>query len=306
MQCVERRQFYGKSMLITGASQGIGKSIALEASLRGISHLILTSRSRETLNRVKEEIHVEIRKSLENSTHTGNNRVHYRLIGLLTNLVVDIVEADLSSKEGPSNLIEETHSLLQKVDKDAKLDYLVLNHITGSDFGLWLTRNKDKDYRNQQNLEDMFRTNTFSYIWIATKAVNTLMSTTGHIVVVSSLAGHVGVPNTAAYSATKHALHGFFNALRVEMDIMQIDIGITLAAIGATDTEGAKQVMKQLPTVAWDAPIDAARAILRGAALKKREIFHPHHKVFPAVFLYSVVPQVIDYLLKVVNKSAMS
>ena len=128
----------------------------------------------------------------------------------------------------------------------------------------------------------------------------------GHIVVVSSLAGHVGVPNTAVYSATKHALHGFFNALRVEMEMMQIDIGITLAAIGATDTEGAKHVMKQLPTVSWDDSTGAARAILRGAALKKREVFHPHHKVFPAVFLYSIVPQVIDYLLRVVNKSTIN
>jgi len=53
-------------------------------------------------------------------------------------------------------------------------------------------------------------------------------ATKGHIGVVSSLAGHVGTPKTAVYSATKHALHGFFNALRVEMQMDRCGAGMCL------------------------------------------------------------------------------
>ena len=118
----------------------------------------------------------------------------------------------------------------------------------------------------------MFQTNTFSYIWTSTAAMDLLKQNQGQIVVVSSLAGHVGVPNTAVHSSTKHALHGFFNALRLEMKMMKMDVGVTLA-IGATDTEGAKNVMKKLSSVQWEPASEAALSILRGAALKKREIY---------------------------------
>lgn len=300
----EKRHFYGKTMLITGASQGIGKSIALEASRKGVSHLILVSRSKEKLEGVKEKIHIEIREMLENMTKTGKNKLHYQYMGYLTNIVVDTIVADLSTEQGSMQMVDDAQKILQSKEKDIVLDYLILNHITGSNFGLWLERDgSNQNHEHQGNLEPMFRTNTFSYIWITTRAMKTLLLDKGHIVVISSLAGHVGVPNTAVYSATKHALHGFFNALRVEFEMMQVSTRITLAAIGATDTEGAKTVMKRLPSVSWDDSMSAAKAILRGAALNKREIFHPHHKVFPAIFLYNLLPQVIDHLLRTINNS---
>ena len=287
-------------MLVTGASQGIGKSIALEASKKGVSHLILVSRSKEKLDEVKAAIHVEIREIMKNVAETDKKKLHYQYIGSLANIVVDTVAADLSTEQGSQQMVEDAQKLLQK-EKDVSLDYLILNHITSSDFGLWFERDGERNSEHQRNLESMFRTNMFSYVWITTRAMKTLLREKGHIVVVSSLAGHVGVPNTAVYSATKHALHGFFNALRVEFEMMQVSTHVTLAAIGATDTEGAKSVMKRLPSVSWDDSTSAAKAILRGAALRKREIFHPHYKVFPAVFLYNFFPQIIDYLLVVIN-----
>ena len=105
----------------------------------------------------------------------------------------------------------------------------------------------------------------------------------------------------ARHGASQKETNSFFNALRVEFEMMQVSTHVTLAAIGATDTEGAKSVMKRLPSVSWDDSTSAAKAILRGAALRKREIFHPHYKVFPAVFLYNFFPQIIDYLLVVIN-----
>ena len=45
---------------------------------------------------------------------------------------------------------------------------------------------------------------------------------------------------------------------------------------------------KMHETVVWDPASDAAVAILNGAVNRKREIFHPHHKVFPAILIYSI------------------
>ena len=305
LQFAEKTHFYGKSMLITGASQGIGKSIALEVGRRGISHLILASRSKEKLEQVKEEIHIEIRETLQNITRSGKNKLHYQYMGLLTNIIIDTVAIDLSSKTGCLELVDETQTLLRKEHKKPGLNFLVLNHITSSHFGLWLKGDDGSINQHQDNLERMFQINTFSYIWIATAAINTLLRDKGHITVLSSLAGHVGVPNTAMYSSTKHALHGFFNAMRIEVRMMEVNVGIMLAAIGATDTEGAKSVMEQLPTVTWDDSRGAARAILRGIALNKREIFHPHHKVFPVVILYKCCPHIIDWLLRLINEGTI-
>jgi short-subunit dehydrogenase involved in D-alanine esterification of teichoic acids len=115
---------------------------------------------------------------------------------------------------------------------------------------------------------------------LTTYAIDALRKANGQIVVVSSLAGHVGVPNTALYSSSKHALHGFFNSLvyhfslnyymyniiikliyiisllktqRIELKLMNIEnVGITICAIGATDTEGAREVQKNFGSlVKW-------------------------------------------------------
>lgn len=178
------------------------------------------------------------------------------------------------------------------------IDYLVLNHITNSHYGLWFDNDKG-DHKEKSYLVDIMRVNTFSYIWIATAAMKELMRTNGRIAVVSSLAGHVGTPYTAAYSASKHALHGFFNALRNELRILgNNSVSITLCAIGATDTEGASGAKAQLTKVAWDPPEDAAVSIIKGLTGGKRDVYHPHHKVFPAVFINKLFPSLFDYILR--------
>lgn len=253
--------FLGKAIVITGGSQGIGKAIAKECVKLGIAQILIASRSLSKLENVKRELQT--------------------LAGDRTKIFTYAV--DLSSEENCKKLITFCETQMGSVD------YLVLNHITDSRYGLWTTDNAQLP-GGHSFLSDMFKVNTFSYIWLATAALDTLTKSGGHISVVSSLAGHVGVPNTAVYSSTKHALHGFFNALRVELRLLGNDnVGITLCAIGATDTEGAKEVMKKMGSaVTWESPDRAAVAILRGAVNRKREIFHPHYLVFPATVIYNI------------------
>lgn len=229
---------------------------------------------------------------------------------------IDVLAADLSTKEDCEEVITNATRIM------SGMDVLILNHITSSPYDFWIHHN--------DTLERVFYVNAFSYIWMATAALETLQERAGRIVVVSSLAGHIGTPLVAAYSASKHALHGFFNALRVELAMKKSLMSITLCAIGATDTEGASAAKSRVKAVTWDPPIHAAevidssltyrthaffdyisnrvygmvilwQAIVRGAALRKREIFHPHHIVFPSIMLYNIFPFVMDRILAFVN-----
>mmetsp|Transcript_12530 Transcript_12530/g.18785 ORF Transcript_12530/g.18785 Transcript_12530/m.18785 type:complete len:316 (-) Transcript_12530:97-1044(-) len=272
----------GKRILITGASQGIGRCIAEELSKFSILHLVIVARSRSKL--------LDVKKSMErnlNSTHI---------------ISINLISADLSSKTDCSNVIEKAAELM------GGLDMIILNHITNAQYGLWWKQQENLETQYLERvkfLQDIFQVNTFSYIWLATASIKYLTASKGQIVVVSSLAGHVGTPMTAAYSATKHALHGFFNAFRIELGLQNTKISITLCSIGATETEGAKYVQEKMTSVQWDSPTDAALAIIQGASRRQREIFHPHHKVFPTIILYNIMPGFIDWILSYVAKSTM-
>ena len=65
--------------------------------------------------------------------------------------------------------------------------------------------------------EDVMRVNFWGSVWCTHAALPALIAAKGSIVAVSSLAGIVGVPGRTAYSASKFAQAGFFEALRAEM-----------------------------------------------------------------------------------------
>lgn len=265
----------GKRVLITGASLGIGKHLAFEYADRRVSHMVLISRSLDGLAKVRDGI-------------------FERNPGLSGGLKIDILAADLSSEAASVRAVDQSAALM------GGLDILVLNHVTRSILDSWL----DIEGRFEYMLET-FNVNTFSYIWMATASIDHLNKSSGQIVVVSSFAGHVGTPKTAIYSAAKHALHGFFDGFRNELIMSGMgNIAITMCAIGSTDTEGATSFKKRITTVTWDPPGDAAAAIVNGGALRRRDIYHPQHIVYPSVLLDKIYPAGLDYFLRFSLSSA--
>lgn len=259
---------FGRRVIVTGASYGIGKHLAIELGRLGAKEIVIASRTASKLNLVKKEIEEKY-----------NSTVH-------------VIAVDLSNAKDCDQFIRDS------VLKMGGLDILLLNHITNSRFGTWLVDNKNSA-EGHSFIEEMFNVNAFSYIWLATAAMDELTKSGGAIGVVSSVAGHVGTPKTAIYSSTKHALHGFFDALRIELPMVGIhNVSITLCAIGATDTEGAAAVKAQVSAVTWDPPQPAAKAIVEGVVMRKREIFHPHYLVKPLLVLNSIAPGLVDYLLR--------
>lgn len=82
--------------------------------------------------------------------------------------------------------------------------------------------------------EELMRINLWGSVWCTQAALPHLKAARGRIVAVSSLAGLIGVPGRTAYSASKFALTGFFEALRAELK--GAGVSVTIAYPGVVDT----------------------------------------------------------------------
>jgi short-subunit dehydrogenase len=189
------RSFEGKVVWITGASSGIGEALSQVFAGLG-ARLILSSRNSEALERVKRQ------------SPGAKRDIH-------------ILPLDLS----------RTGSLKRKAAQAlkiyGKIDVLVHNAGVASrdlaaDIGLDVDRY-------------IMDTNYFGPVSL-TKAVLPAMlkQGSGQILVVSSISGKFGVPKLSAYSASKHALHGFFESLRAE--VFKDNIQVTIAVPGFVKT----------------------------------------------------------------------
>jgi dehydrogenase/reductase SDR family protein 7B len=179
--------FKDKIVWITGASSGIGEALAYEFAARG-AYLILSGRNLKELERVN---------------------IKCKSIG----------------KEGficPLDLADG-RSILQAVDQVLKqcgsVHYLV-NNGGISQRSRIIETSLDVDRR-------IMEVNYFGTITL-TKAVLPAMikNNGGHLIVISSLSGKLGLPVRSAYCASKHALHGFFDSLRIEMAPYNIKVTI--------------------------------------------------------------------------------
>lgn len=155
------------------------------------------------------------------------------------------------------------------------------------------------------NDRKIFEVNYFGHVQM-TKAVlpQMLKRRTGHIVTISSLTGKWGFYLRSAYSASKHALHGFFDSLRMEVE--DEGIQVTLVTPGFIATEISKHALDKSgnPTGEMDnnqaqgiSSEACANQILAGIAAGKRE-FGVGGKELRALFLHRYFPKVFRKILK--------
>lgn len=83
--------------------------------------------------------------------------------------------------------------------------------------------------------EQLMRVNHWGSVWCTHAALPHLLKRQGRLVAVSSLAGLVGVPGRTAYCATKFAMTGFFEALRVELAPRGVSVTIAYPGVVATE-----------------------------------------------------------------------
>lgn len=139
-----------------------------------------------------------------------------------------------------------------------------------------------------------------------TKAVlpKMLARRNGHIVPISSVIGYVGIPTRSAYSASKHALHGFFDALRAETakDGIRVTIvcpGYIRTAVSENALRGDGTKHGQLDETHAKAmlPEDAAPKIIDGVAKNKLEV-RVGGKEIHAIAIQRFLPRVAAKLVR--------
>lgn len=168
-----------KIMLITGASSGIGKEIAIKAAQKG-AKLILVARSTDKL------------KSLAFSLHKA-----FKTESL-------IVTCDMSQSR-------QIDRLVKKVDaKFGRVDYLV----NCAGYGKF----KEASEFTYDEMMAMFKVNTFGMMYLS-KLISVKMKELkrGHIFFVSSMAGKISTPSSSVYAASKAAIISYADALRLEL-----------------------------------------------------------------------------------------
>jgi short-subunit dehydrogenase len=127
--------------------------------------------------------------------------------------------------------------------------------------------------------ETLMRINLWGSVWCTQAALPQLKANRGRIVAVASLAGLVGVPGRTAYSATKFALVGFFEALRTELS--EAGVSVTLAYPGVVATETRRRGFNAAGQPAGRSGLDergamsvaeCARLILEGTLQRRRDV----------------------------------
>jgi len=231
--------FQERRVWITGASSGIGEALARAFHQAG-AKLILSARREDELKRVQEACGGE-----------PSTRV----------LPLDVTSAD--------ELSEKTH---QALGMFAGIDILVLN--------AGITQRSRTRETDESVYRRLMEVNFFAPEAMARAVLPSMLEQkSGHLVVISSVAGKFGVPMRSGYCATKFALHGFFEALRAEEE--RNGIHVTLVCPGYIRTEislsalrgDGRQHAKMDSELAKGMPADeCARRILRGVAGQKNEI----------------------------------
>ena len=154
------------------------------------------------------------------------------------------------------------------------IDVLVLNHV------LYEVKRWQAD-RNFNDVAKAFDTNVLSYIHLTTLFLPSLQASRGRLLVISSGLGVITYPYFALYCSNKHALHGFFNALRQDLALEKNEMTITLSVLGAIATDNALKVSSGNPVAGssgWTrlSSDDASRAVVEASLHRERQIYFPN------------------------------
>jgi short-subunit dehydrogenase len=237
--------FRDKSVLITGASSGIGEELALQLGAAS-AHVTLTARRKELLDAVAQRI-----------SATGHEAPL-------------VVPADVT-RDG-----ELEHAVSEVLRVYNKLDIVIAN----AGFGVVgpLKQLSLNDYRRQ------FETNVFGVLRTIYTVLPALEKSCGHLAIVGSVSGWAASPGLSAYSMSKFALRALANAVTPELRLLGIKVtlispGFVDSNIRRVNNQGivepgAKDTIPQWLVMPTD---QACRLMLRAIARGQREVIITQH-----------------------------
>jgi short-subunit dehydrogenase len=256
-----RKLFKDKVVIVTGASSGIGEAIAREFALNG-SRVILAARSESRLSEIAESIN-----------STGGEAF--------------FVRTDVTLEAECKQLIEKT------IEKYSGIDILVNNA------GISMRASfLDVDLKVLHRLMDV---NYWGTVYCTKYALPFLIKSKGSLVGVSSVAGFHGLPGRTGYSASKFAMHGFLETIRIEN--LKNGLHVMIIAPGFTSTEIRKHALTANGLEQGDSPKDektlmsplyVAKWVLKGIRKKKRNKLLTWDGRLTALF-QRILPDVVDW-----------
>lgn len=187
-----------KVIIVTGSSDGIGAEIARQLARKHGAQLtlVLAARNEERLREIAAEC----------AGHGAQ---------------ILVLPTDVAVEAQCRRLIAAT------VEKFGRIDALINN--AGRSAHALLEEVQDLGW-----YEELMRINFWGSVWCTHAALPYLKASKGSIVAVSSLAGLIGVPGRTAYSATKFAMGGFFEALRAELKTAGVSVTTVYPGVVAT------------------------------------------------------------------------
>lgn len=218
-----------RTIIVTGASRGIGKAIALELAEKDINIIINCVHNFELLNEVKEEIIAK-----------GAN---------CTAIIGDVSDYDTASE-----LFDTAHRLYGNVD-------ILINNAGISHIGLF----QDLTLEKWNHIMNVNLGSVYNCCHFATKDM--VASHSGKIINISSVWGNVGASCEVAYSASKGAVNSFTKALAKEL--APSNIQVNALACGAIDTdmnrhfskEEIESMQEEIPACRMGEPLEVAKAV---------------------------------------------
>ncbi|WP_017304705.1 3-oxoacyl-[acyl-carrier-protein] reductase [Spirulina subsalsa] len=217
------QQLNGQVAIVTGASRGIGRSIALELAAVGAKVVVNYARSSEAADQVVAEIQ-----------GTGGEAI--------------ALQADVSQEDQAESLIKQTK------DQWGQVDILVNN--AGITRDTLLLRMKTSEWQEVINLN-------LTGVFLCTRGVSKLMlkQRRGRIINIASVAGQMGNPGQGNYSAAKAGVIGFTKTIAKELASRGITVNAVAPGFIETDmTHGlqAEEILKFIPLGRYGKPEEVA------------------------------------------------
>ncbi len=253
--------FRENAVILTGASLGIGRAMALQLASAG-ARLALAARNADRLEAVAAECRQRGGRTLA-------------------------IALDVGDEEACRALIDRT------VAEYGRVDTLINN----AGLTMWA---RFEEMQTLRPFEEMMRVNYLGSVYLTYYALPHLKQTRGRLVAVSSVTGKAGVPTRSGYAASKHAMIGFFDTLRIEL--MGSGVSVTVACPDFVGTGVRERAFGPDGKPLGFSPVQEARVmdpdscaclILDAAARRRRElIMSPRGRI--GVWLKLIAPGLTD------------
>lgn len=252
-----------KVVIVTGASSGIGKACAYEFASKG-AKLVLAARNIDKLQEVEEDL---ISKGVE----------------------VLSISTDVSIEKDCKQMIDLT------IAKFGRIDVLVNN--AGISMRAMF---EDLELDVMRKLMDV---NFWGTVQCTKYALPHLLKTKGSVVGIISIAGYLGLPARTGYSASKYAVRGFLDTLRIEC--LKKDLNVLVVAPGFTASNIRKTALVADGSVQGDTPRNednmmsaekCAEHIVKAVNKRKNELILTFIEGKFSVFLKKFFPRLLDKL----------